>query len=226
MKNFPVIVAVIGLVACLAFGFAFFGVSQSGQSSVAAAASYPLHLVAVSFPETIDDLVSQGAGVNTLDDHGATPLGQAAMHQKHAAVAKLLAHDADPNIVSERQDPPLTHAARWGNVDTAQLLIDHGADVNAVSMSRTALHEAITYGHNEVVALLLAQPAIDLNGRELGTGYTPLHTAVQHERLAIVGRLLELGADPKIQDQAGNTPHDLAAHKTDRSIAECFADGR
>ena len=47
-----------------------------------------------------------------------------------AAVRLLLERGADPRARSTRGDTPLTFAARDGNVDSARLLVEAGADVN------------------------------------------------------------------------------------------------
>jgi len=180
-------------------------------------ATIPLHEAAVHWPEKIDGLVADGASVDELRD-GMTPLSMASLFNKRDSVAKLLEHGADPNLKLDRRDAPITILARKGNLAGIQLLLDHGADVNAQFSRRTALHEAVIFDHLDVVDILLAQPNIDLDLQERGSGFSALHFAVMHSRGSIATKLLELGADPDLKDCVGNTPSDLAQTKSDPSL--------
>ena len=196
---------------------------QPERASVIANELPTLHAAAVSYPEKIDQIIAAGSDVDALDDeNGVTPLLLATMTQKHESVKILLANGANPNVAIKNQDSPLTTAAHWGNLNTVRLLVDRGADVNGRFMSRSALHQAIIFGHDRIFALLIEHPDIDIHHREYGTGYTPLHLAVQYERHQYISKLIAMGADSRIEDAAGNTPLDLAAHKTDATLAECF----
>jgi ankyrin repeat protein len=53
-------------------------------------------------------------------------------------------------------NPPISVAAVRGRVDEITLLLDAGADINAVGEhGYTALHEAVEQGHYDIVKLLL-----------------------------------------------------------------------
>ena len=58
----------------------------------------------------------------------------------------------------------LHFAASNGHVDVAKVLIQNGADVNAVhnEVKRTALHHAAEYGHVDVAKVLI-QNGADVN---------------------------------------------------------------
>jgi hypothetical protein len=94
------------------------------------------------------------------------------------AIKQQLAAGADVNAKDEEGATPLHYAATKA---VAELLITKGTDVNAKGgyKNGTALHFAAAVGHNELVALLIANNA-DVNAKiELGEykGETPLDYA-------------------------------------------------
>jgi hypothetical protein len=69
-----------------------------------------------------------------------TPLLAAVAHKQRAAAERLLRGGADPNLVHRRYGTTLHAALGAGDVQLLQLLIEHGADVNARSaQGQTAL---------------------------------------------------------------------------------------
>lgn len=106
---------------------------------------------------------------------------------------------------------PILFAARSGDVESAQLLLDAGADVHdTMADGNTAVVIAAHSGHGSLVRVLLDAGA-DVNAAPLG--YTALHAAVLRgdlrdrgvlnddpiAGLALVELLLARGADPDIQ---------------------------
>ena len=88
---------------------------------------------------------------------------------------------------------PLFWAAARGHREVAELLLDHGARINARDRSKlSALHIAITGMHKEVVSLLLDRSA-RMEGKD-SNGDTPLNRAIQVGAKDIVKLLLEHGA--------------------------------
>lgn len=87
-------------------------------------------------------------------------------------------------------------------------------NVNATDyMGYTLLHECVIAGVEEGISFLLAHPTIRVNERDLH-GNTALHWAIKrlHHRnssfdaVKCVEQLLYAGADPLVQNEAGNTP--------------------
>jgi hypothetical protein len=78
-------------------------------------------------------------------------------------LAYLLSRGVSPHGITGDQFPPLVYVARGDkgeHPEKIQLLLDHGADVNAPGLrGRTALHYAASAGHTRVVQLLLAHGA-------------------------------------------------------------------
>ena len=97
-------------------------------------------------------------------------------------------------------------AAKLGHVQTAKLLIDRGADINAVhKWVGTPLHLACGYGHLDMVNLLIERGA-DVNAVNCeGDGATPLHVAAGCGHSSIVNALIAAGASVDAQRAFGET---------------------
>jgi ankyrin repeat protein len=143
----------------------------------------------------------------------------AALSKRHLHVANLLyQHGAVVDVQGDDERTPLSVASFYGHVDIMRWLLDHGADANARSVyGFTPLHEAACAMRLEAVQVLLERNA-DINSQCLG-GETPLHGAIIRSSLsegnvvAIVGRLLEHGADPNMCDDKYKTPlHHASSH--------------
>jgi ankyrin repeat protein len=105
----------------------------------------------------------------------------------------------------------LHHAARFGQLEAARLLLGRGADPNAVAMNEcrsTPLYVAIEAKHRDTASLLLALGASPNSIQ--GGGWTPLHAAARNADEAVVDMLLLRGADPTRAADNGETAIDLA----------------
>jgi uncharacterized protein len=101
------------------------------------------------------------------------------------------ASDATVNSYAYDGWTPLHLAAFFGHEEAAQLLLEAGADVHAVSrngLTNTPLHAA-TAGKHEDVALLLLENGARSDVVDAG-GYTPLQIATQNQLQAVVDRMI------------------------------------
>jgi len=149
------------------------------------------------------------AVIGDLDVFDAAALARAGRVRALVAV--------DPAFVTARSADGFTalhYPAFFGGDDaaeTAQALIDAGAEVNARSendFSVLPIHSAVAGGHDAVVAVLIDAGA-DINARQRH-GWTSLHGAAQNGSLASVARLLAAGADPAARNDDGTKAADLA----------------
>jgi ankyrin repeat protein len=123
----------------------------------------------------------------------------------HLRVAQYLL-DAHANVnvkKDETGESPLTAAAEHGNKAMVELLLAHGADINAPgNQGETALSRAALKGFQAVTEALLAHKP-DVNWKDR-SGYTALHSAGQYAK--ITQMLLAAGADPNSRANDGDMP--------------------
>lgn len=129
---------------------------------------------------------------------------------------RLRAHlEADPDLAARRTHDgwtPLHLSTFFGQQGTMTLLLDRGADPNALSenwMRNTPLHAALNgpLPADGIAALIRA--GADPNARQKG-GFGPLHSAANRGDVAIMTVLLAAEADPNAAADDGRTPLDFA----------------
>lgn len=112
-------------------------------------------------------------------------------------------------VLGEAKMTPLHWAARAGATKCVQWLLNHGAEVDAVTTTRrTPLHLAAENGAVEVIWLLVEQGA-DVNAQDL-KGRTPLHRATYQGQVDAAEALIVLGSNTKIKTKAGKNPLESA----------------
>jgi ankyrin repeat protein len=120
------------------------------------------------------------------DSQGFTPLLWASREGYDDIVRELLNAGADPNHLDQWMGATSGHkAAFWGRAAAMRLLVTHGLDVNARGgyNGYTALHDAVSRGHVEVVKVLLeAKARKEIQGHD---GLTALDIAkkLNHKEL-------------------------------------------
>jgi uncharacterized protein len=105
----------------------------------------------------------------------------------------------------------LSLASYFGQLETANFLVKHGADVNLVSTNSfqvAPLHAATAGKHYAIVELLLANGA-DVNARQQND-WVPLHSAAQHGDVKLIQMLMNAGADTTPKTSDDKTALDLA----------------
>jgi ankyrin repeat protein len=97
-------------------------------------------------------------------------------------------------------------AIEKGHYEVAEILLAHGAEVNAPDpyFFREPIYTAAVYDKIEIAELLLTYGA----NPHQQTGYetTALHTAAEFRSHALVEKLISLGADVNARDDYGQTP--------------------
>lgn len=156
---------------------------------------------------------------------GAQELIQAIRNEDEAAVRRLLEEDpALVNVADERDCTPLHFAVRVGRADLVDLVLEHGADPNALDMDGDSpLTWAALYGLEEM-AILLLEYGVDVDlPNNYGRGPL-LQVARERGDEAMARLLLEHGADPDAQDRFGATSLNLAAWRGFSGVVDALLD--
>lgn len=175
---------------------------------------------------TVERLLRDGADVDHRDPRGRTAL-LAATHANRIASARLLvAAGADVNAKDAIEDSPYLYAGARGHLEILELLLAHGADLRSTNRyGGTALIPAAERGHVETVRRLI-EAGVDVDHVNR-LGWTALLEAVilgdgGERHRAIVGLLLDAGADPALADSDGVTPLEHARRLGHHAIEALF----
>ncbi|XP_076615494.1 poly [ADP-ribose] polymerase tankyrase-2-like isoform X1 [Chaetodon auriga] len=135
-----------------------------------------------------------------------------------ARVKKLCTRDnVNCRDTQGRHSTPLHLAAGYNNLEVAEYLLQHGAEVNSQDKGGLIpLHNAASYGHVDVAALLIKFDAC-VNATDKWA-FTPLHEAAQKGRTQLCALLLAHGADPTLRNQEGQSPLDLVTADDVRAL--------
>lgn len=138
----------------------------------------------------IELLMNCGATVPELSKWGAR------YYFKHYEIAEILMENGmDPDHMHWREFTLLHDMAHTGDVEKARLLLDHGADIDAIDEEyySTPLGYAARWGHREVVALLLERGA---DPNKAGASWAmPLSWARAKGHTEIAAELISAGAE-------------------------------
>ncbi len=125
-------------------------------------------------------------------------------------VKRLIVSGTPVDIRDALGSTPLLEAAWSGQIEIAEFLIAHGADVNAHhgESGSTPLQYAVLTGHAKMTQLLLNAGG-KLNG-DYRDGQSLLHVASARGYASIIDLLISAKADIQTLDANGNTPLDSA----------------
>lgn len=104
-------------------------------------------------------------------------------------------------------------AAREGLTEIVRVLVEAGADVNAVepTFGASPLHKATYNGHLEITQILARAEGVNLDYQGPSNGYTPLHDALWHGFKDCALALVDAGASLRLRGHDGYTPAEIGA---------------
>ena len=144
---------------------------------------------------------------------GQETVFEAAAFGRVARLEELLSEQPElARSWSEDGFTPLHLACFSGGAETTRLLVERGADVEALSTASFAKVRPLgtaAFARDYASARVLLKAGADPNGPGEG-GFTPLHTAAQNGDAELVRLLLQHGADAGTTASDGRTPADLA----------------
>ncbi len=158
-------------------------------------------------------LLKANADINATDPNNISPMVMALINGHYDFAAFLLEQGADPNIADDTGRTPLYAAVddhtmpdsnlpspreidnKLTSMDVIQMLLAHGANVNAQLKKQTPYRTKIDRGADTM----------------LTTGTTPLLRAAKAGDAEATQALLAKGADPKLSTKFGLTPVMAAA---------------
>ena len=144
-----------------------------------------------------------------LETRGDLDFWEAATVGATSRVRELV--NAEPDLVAARSSDGFTAlhlAVFFGHPETAQALIDAGADVSARTTNafdNQPLHAAVASSAAQTrlaCVRVLLEAGAPVNERQSG-GFTPLMSAAQNGDGSVVELLLAEGADPAVADDDG-----------------------
>uniref|UniRef100_A0A915Q6N0 Poly [ADP-ribose] polymerase n=1 Tax=Setaria digitata TaxID=48799 RepID=A0A915Q6N0_9BILA len=161
-------------------------------------------------------LLQHGASVRSENSDGKTPqdladgdakavftgeyrkeelLESAKNGDEESLLSCLTPFNVNCHAITGRKSTPLHLACGYNRIRAVKILLEKGADVQAVDIGGLVpLHNACSFGHLEVVNLLLEAGA-DSQAEDLWN-FTPLHEAASKGRTEVVRLLAAYGADP------------------------------
>lgn len=154
--------------------------------------------------------ISRGVDINVRQPDGTTALHHAVERNHFPVVLALLeTGKVEVNARDRRGIAPINRAVMENRFAMAEVLLKHGADVEAHSwFASRPLHQAASsdnpnLGNAKMIALLLREGAA-VNARTW-LGNTPLAAAASKGNLPAVELLLKHGALPEIRNHLGET---------------------
>ncbi|MGY1740079.1 MULTISPECIES: ankyrin repeat domain-containing protein [unclassified Blastococcus] len=170
-----------------------------------------------------------GAGLETRDAQGRTPLLLAAANDRVDVARLLVALGADPDALDGRHDTPWLVTGVTGSVAMLEVLLPAGPDLTIRNrFGGVSVIPAAERGHVDYVRRVV-QTGIDVNHVN-DPGWTALLEAVVYgdgspRYQEIVRILLAAGADPLIRDADGRTALDHALARGHAGIVQALRGG-
>ena len=167
-----------------------------------------------------------GVKVDLQNENGATALIIAAEYGNDGMVRQLLEHHADPSLKDRLGSTAILKAMDSGYDHVVKAMLDLvGIDLRGLdNPGRSLLHSACaSQDVPPKIVRLLVQKGMDPNSPCKG-GERPLHDASRVGRPEITEALLQLGADPLIEDAHHRTPFKVAWQHGAEAVMKLLAE--
>ena len=187
--------------------------SESGANLNAKRKGFPILYWAIHYghPKAVSALLNLGVNHKYKTFDNQTALHHAASYSTKMVLEDLLKAGLDLNDKDSNGDLPITWAIRIGKLDNVKFLIEHGSFLRFKNIYGQSIMHAAAISNNQSIIQLLFAEGISLDTID-DNGQVPLHLAARRSRSNFDGvrTLIELGANPNIQNINGITPFHLA----------------
>jgi len=149
--------------------------------------------------------------INSKSELGFTALHYAS-YKGNIDIIKILIENEANMLETNNKGLNVMHMAVQGDHPESLIYFKEKYKLNfeiTDSLGSTPLHWACYTGSENAFQFMLSFENINLNVVDT-EGYTPLHLSVISERVNIIKKLLQNGADKEIKDKIGRTPLELA----------------
>ncbi|KAK8826635.1 hypothetical protein WA538_006094 [Blastocystis sp. DL] len=138
---------------------------------------------------------------------------------------KLLTSRENVNARDKLKRTPLHLACYFGSLEAARLLIEYGANVNALAQDNVRpLGFAVMKNHMDIVRLLLSNGAASgINAQFQKNDVSCLHIAAKNGSKEMVQLLLDNGSNPNLRAKGNKLASD---ETTDKEIIKLLEDAR
>eukprot|EP00803_Ostreobium_quekettii_P000338 evm.model.scf_691.1 EVM.evm.TU.scf_691.1 scf_691:8479-9711(-) len=172
------------------------------------------------FVDIMDELLTHGAGTETPNEAGDTPLHWAVAENRPGVVDFLLGRGASVGAQNRKGDTPLHWASLFDSADTTALLLGAGADANVQNCGSSDAVDLLKasrwwFSGHEYRKFAGAKPGAD---ESPDGGDTPLHLAAAFGQPGVLRALLEHGARVRVQNTGGFTPLHWGSRRGERQV--------
>ncbi len=170
---------------------------------------FPLFGIAVSSckdPAFLQELIDDGAKINTKYKDGSTPLILAIRSHNEPTTRFLLEKGADPEARNRNMATPLMLSLCWGFEEAAFILLEHGVDLRKCDVVlHTALDFSIIYPRSRKAFLAILDAGAEINTRDI-LGNTAVHHAIDCKIIFYLRELVRRGVNVDVANRNGQTP--------------------
>lgn len=176
----------------------------------------PLHLAVITHQASmVDALLRGGADPAALDRNGQTAVHLCCEYDQHECLSVLLSRSSSTCLEIRNYEglSPLHLAVLRGHRGLARMLLDAGADINAMDIKsgQSPLMHAVESNNADMVHFLI-ESGCDVNSQSY-SGNTALHSACGRGQVDTVRLLLKSGADSSLKNYHNDTPVMVAKNK-------------
>lgn len=179
---------------------------------------FPLHSAAAADDNPlIALLISEGADLNGRNAEGDTPLHVAARHGNAKALVHLLVKGAAVDTPNKAGKRAVELGAPPGGL-VQRLLQAQAKGLGGIeALLELSIHDAVLHGDTEQTLIRLVKGE-DINSREKGRQWSPLHVAALMGDLELTAFFIALGAEPNARGSGGRTPLHFAVQSENSKV--------